>query len=824
MRVFMQPALLATTFVHRSKPLTVTIWVLDDAHSSKLVIQLWSNLIDPRWASKDFKELRGDEASEVIGLGEEKMCRTFEVMVSTDDIGEGWYEFTARFKRECDEGWQWMGENQNSRVFVGNVTHNVKQKIETIDSIFCQKIDDGKRVDYVLQNNIDCWCVSSDTRFNDGQPTCVNFGRIRGVIQFLAIRRSSVWWTTPVTGAGKLDLQNMNAFYILIQQSTGHYVVLIPMVSGECTSSFQTDGDGNLQLITVNDGRSDGVAKFVIGCGEDPYAVSRACMEVIKISLGTRGKINEITNEQYYYDQLGYCTWNAFYKNVRDQYVMDTLQSLDKIGVHVGYVLLDDGWQQFNGRDQLESLEVDSRKFPKGLKGLINEAKKRFHYLKHFGVWHTLWGYWNGIDPFSKLSFSYKVEQVRKGDQLVYLIAPEDIQRFYQDLHGYLRDEGVSLVKVDSQGSFDLINSGETKHRQCLNIMQWMLSGPGMENSGNTGRPIFRDMFQSVHRFNEYHAAARAISGSPMYVTDSPYKHDVEVLNKCLVNTPTLAFPMSTRSTLTPSSFQKANLSTELPQKILRNESPALPSLSSLFQDSTKNDNLLKICNINKRIRVIGLWNCGKNTMIDQIFLQDIYGLEFFGLNVDDNTISHCAYAAYFFRNKKTLLIDPLNLDKRIPVMVQPEGFEILTVSPIDVSTGQNSRDDFIVMIACFGLVDKYNGSRAVHSAGFAIGKGGDEPTNAEDQGGRLYYSVELFGYGECGFLLDVKNGQISETRAYLRTKILNDEKVKYDWEKKLIVIRMDEEDMREDGFRSEGEKTNDDTLMVKLTLELVIR
>jgi hypothetical protein len=43
------------------------------------------------------------------------------------------------------------------------------------------------------------------------------------------------------------------------------------------------------------------------------------------------------------------------------------------------------------------------------------------------------------------------------------------------------------------------------------------------------------DMFHSVHPAAEYHASARAISGGPLYVSDSPGKHNFELLRKLVL-------------------------------------------------------------------------------------------------------------------------------------------------------------------------------------------------------------------------------------------------------------------------------------------------
>ncbi|CAG8547692.1 11582_t:CDS:2 [Ambispora gerdemannii] len=856
MKVFVQPALCSTTLVYRPKSLIVTTWILDvPMRPNKLTVQLWTNLTSSHsshWISIEFKELNDGKASKIIGCDVKENYRTFKAVVFTNHINEGYYEFTVRFKREGDNEWQWVSKNtnQNGKLFVTNITQKVERGNKLINSIFCQKMGD-QHVNYNLQDNIDCWCVSSDAKFNNGQPTSVNIGNLQNVVRFIALRRLNAWWIEPITGTGKLDIQDMDVYYILIQQSTSYYVVLIPLASDGCTSSFRTDKDGNLQLSTINDSGSTATAKFIVGFGQDPYIVSRACMKLIKILLGTLGKSEENKDkkeEQFYYDHLGYCTWNAFYKNVRGQDIMDTLKSLDSVGVHVGYVILDDGWQQVNQIDQLKSFEPDPKKFPEGLKGLISKVKGKFPYLKHFGVWHTLWGYWYGVDPSSELSSIYKVERVKKNDgRPTCLIAAQDIQKFYDDFYNYLRDQGVSLVKVDSQGNFDLICYGEIKHRKWWQEYQ-MLSGPGSEDLGGISRPLFRnsddyfpddenshvwhiyantmnniwttmmyslpdwDMFQTNHKFGEFHAAARAISGGPMYITDHPNDHNIEVLAKCLINIPTYNSNISTPVISAP---KQTKLSTKLLQKILRSQSSALPSLSTLFQDSTKVDNLLKIFNTNKRIGIIGLWNCRNHVLMDQVCIEDDYG-QIFGSEDPD-----AKYAMYFFQNRKACLV---NFDEKIPIIVQPAAFEIVTLSSIDVATGQKSPEGkFNIMVACFGLIDKYNGSRAVHSAEFISEKDYYSKiglSKAKDQKSRVIYKVELIGYGEIGFYLD---GPVSEIKACLGIRVLNDERVKYDSESKLLMVRMGLKDMEEDGFRNEIDRANGDILMVKLFLELVI-
>ncbi|CAG8801818.1 27689_t:CDS:2, partial [Racocetra persica] len=201
-----------------------------------------------------------------------------------------------------------------------------------------------------------------------------------------------------------------------------------------------------------------------------------------------------------------------------------------------------------NKNRQLQNFEPKAELYPDGFKGMIKNIKEWFPYIKYFGVWHSLWGYWNGVDPNSELSASYRIERVKHSNEIIHLVIPQDIHKFYNDFYNYLKDQGVDMVKVDSQGSFDLIDYGQSRHRRwwreyhdalktnskeyfdnrmiyCMahtpNIIQQVLSGSDSSDDIPISRPLFRDMFQSHHRFGEYHAAARAISGGPLYISDN---------------------------------------------------------------------------------------------------------------------------------------------------------------------------------------------------------------------------------------------------------------------------------------------------------------
>ncbi|KAM0504148.1 hypothetical protein ACHAP8_002553 [Fusarium lateritium] len=174
------------------------------------------------------------------------------------------------------------------------------------------------------------------------------------------------------------------------------------------------------------------------------------------------------------------------------------------------------------------------------------------------------------------------------------VIAQEDVSRFYNDFYRFLSDAGVDAVKTDAQFMIDtwveasprrdLINayleawtistlrhfsakaiSCMSQFPQALFHSQMPTNRPTIlvRNSDdffpeipashpwhvwtNAHNAIFMsylnvlpdwDMFQTVHEYSEFHAAARCVSGGPIYITDVPGEHDMNLIGQMTGLTP----------------------------------------------------------------------------------------------------------------------------------------------------------------------------------------------------------------------------------------------------------------------------------------------
>ncbi|OIV96951.1 hypothetical protein TanjilG_00533 [Lupinus angustifolius] len=205
------------------------------------------------------------------------------------------------------------------------------------------------------------------------------------------------------------------------------------------------------------------------------------------------------------------------------------------------------------------------------------------------------------------------------------------------------------------------------------------------------------DMFQSTHPCAEFHAASRAISGGPIYVSDSVGEHNFKLL-KSLV----------------------------LPDgSILRCEHYALPARDCLFEDPLHDGKtMLKIWNLNKYTGVLGLFNCQgggwcpvtrrnksasefSHTVTSSASPKDIewsngkQPMCMKGVNI---------FAVYFYKEEKLKLI---KLTDKLEISLEPFSFELLTVSPVILLPKR------LIQFAPIGLVNMLNCGGAIQSVEF---------------------------------------------------------------------------------------------------------
>ncbi len=326
----------------------------------------------------------------------------------------------------------------------------------------------------------------------------------------------------------------------------------------------------------------------------------------------------------------------------------------------------------------------------------------------------------NKAQKHSKGMFSVNEKYATDLDFPYGMVNPDRAFNFYNAYHSYLASEGVDGVKVDVQSGLEGVGYGcggrvqvarkfhegleGSVHRNfggelincmsCSNDLIYATKASNMMRSSDDYFPtkpeshgvhIYKnavnsmwmsefthcdwDMFQTTHEFGWFHAAARAVSGGPIYVSDKTDGHDFALIQKLTLSDGTLP----------------------------RAKAIARPTLDALFRDPMDGKHLFKIFNYNETGGVVALFNMEANvgkkkgaTLTDKVSPSDVDGFT-------DGT-----YVLYA-HNQKTL--STLSANKKENVCVPAQGFEIYTIVPIDNG------------VAAIGLADKFNSGGTVKSA-----------------------------------------------------------------------------------------------------------
>ncbi|KAF8599912.1 hypothetical protein BDV93DRAFT_525756 [Ceratobasidium sp. AG-I] len=166
---------------------------------------------------------------------------------------------------------------------------------------------------------------------------------------------------------------------------------------------------------------------------------------------------------------LTYCTWNSLQPPTPTTAIsaLGALEFFHAIGVRPATFLIDDAWQDVKSfrLQSFGSAAPFLDKF-KTLGEAVKIAKEKYG-VRNVGVWHTIQGYWQGVEP-AKFASRYKLVKVTKDgypgpaepEGFEYHIPhPDSILPFFKDYYSTLREAGVTFTKCDNMASIDQIAS-----------------------------------------------------------------------------------------------------------------------------------------------------------------------------------------------------------------------------------------------------------------------------------------------------------------------------------------------------------------------------
>ena len=287
---------------------------------------------------------------------------------------------------------------------------------------------------------------------------------------------------------------------------------------------------------------------------------------------------------------VGWCSWNAYYENITEDELIASAKSFKESNFPVRFFLIDDRWMAVtktkpvagNGRFlSLTDFEADPKKFPSGLAHAVQILKKDYG-ISYVGMWHTFQGYWNGVALNSQLGRDQKDALMQVSSQ-VGVPDPRSSagEKFWDNWYKFLSGAGVDFVKVDNQSDTPsyfhgllpatAIMSGAQKNLEAaakkyfnlnlLNCMSLNINAIYQWNETNVARASINtwpkqkldprhhavdtvgnalwlsnldypdyDMWFTTMDHADYHAIGRAISGGPVYITDHPESHKLDLV------------------------------------------------------------------------------------------------------------------------------------------------------------------------------------------------------------------------------------------------------------------------------------------------------
>ncbi|KAK3042584.1 hypothetical protein RJ639_000836, partial [Escallonia herrerae] len=379
-----------------------------------------------------------------------------------------------------------------------------------------------------------------------------------------------------------------------------------------------------------------------------------------------------------------------------------------------------------------------------GLKAFTKDLRTNFKGLDDIYVWHAVAGAWSGVRPGATHLDARVVPCIvspglggtmedlaadKTVEDGIGLVHPDQAEDFYDSMHSYLSEVGITGVKVDVIQTLEYVGeeyggrvelakayykglskslSKNFKGNGLISSMQhcndFFLLGTEQISMGRVGDDFWFqdpngdpmgaywlqgvhmihcaynsmwmgqfiqpdwDMFQSDHLCAKFHAGSRAICGGPIYVSDHLGGHDFDLLKK-------LVFPDGS---------------------IPRCRAFALPTRDCLFKNPLfDSKSILKMWNFNKYGGVVGAFNCqgaGWDTveqrfkgypqcykqMSGSIHVRDIE----WDQNMEATEMGEAEeYTVYQNQAEKIFIATPES--DATQITIQPSTFEIFSIVPV---------------------------------------------------------------------------------------------------------------------------------------------
>ena len=361
---------------------------------------------------------------------------------------------------------------------------------------------------------------------------------------------------------------------LLLELSDGTYLFAKAVAGDNSPSWFQANTDGTLTLYVSTLGKdrlAEQVPLLLIQKSQTAYYAFNDAYRSLMADK-TVSSLQKREDKKYFegFDYLGWCTWEHYHLNIDETKILNDIDAIEASGIPVRYVLIDDG-HIANEKRRLTSLTPDKLRFPNGWTRIMN--RKQEDKIKWMGLWYSLSGYWMGISADNDFPEEIQQTLYPGNDCLLPGISTDNIETFYEYYIHTMKKNGFDFLKIDNQ-SFTLplymgssqairqakdcnlalehqthnaqmglmncmaqnaINTDHTLHSAVTRVSidykkydENMAKSHLFQSYTNTlllGQTVWpdHDMFHSSDTVcGSLMARSKAISGGPVYLSDSP--------------------------------------------------------------------------------------------------------------------------------------------------------------------------------------------------------------------------------------------------------------------------------------------------------------
>ena len=505
----------------------------------------------------------------------------------------------------------------------------------------------------------------------------------------LANGHNGPWWMFPhfINSVSEIKPRTQG----LVVRLGDKHCHLLPLCGDNFRCEFTA---GKVYLSTGTSGIQSLNGDFLaITVADDPFEAVRCGYENARAMGSIRVPLRSEREYPQLFEGFGWCTWDTFYHDLSSAKIYEKLDEFKEKDVPVKWMIVDDGWSSVNG-NLLCSFDSDEAKIPEGLSAMIAKIKNEYGVEK-VGVWQSFLGYWCGVDPESPLYREQKENLIKTPSGVVMPSFDEERAfAFWDAWHSYLKDCGVDFLKIDNQSSLSYRAAGimptceaaRIYHRAiersvAKNFGGAMINCMGMDMEDVLARPasgISRnsddfypgksrgfvdhvmqnaysavwhsmmyycdyDMWWSDHESAVQSGVLRAVSGSPIYVSD--------------------AIGGTSRENIMPT--------VEDDGTIIRCDCAARPTYDCFYTDCRTSGTLFKIWNRKGDAFAAALFNIGTGE-----YMRDITD----SIDTADIPGTHGEYVAYdYFKGT----FARVRSGDRLEVTLEPDGVALYNFYPV---------------------------------------------------------------------------------------------------------------------------------------------